>query len=89
MNRFKPSRCPGIYLLPVVILALSCDNQAEQPVAVSKQEAVSGSDSPRAAVEQEPAEPELESTDPRLQKKNGRFAFEGSPFTGSVTERYA
>ena len=89
MNRFKPSRCFGICLLPVVMLALSCDKQDEQPVAVSKKEAVPPSDSSAAAVQEEPAGPELESTDPRLQKKNGRFAFEGSPFTGSVTERYA
>ncbi len=88
MKRFKPSRFPGIYLLPVVFLVLSCDNQEEQPAAVSKQEASPVSATPPAAVEQEPAGPEIESTDPRLQKKNGRFAFEGSPFTGSVTERY-
>jgi antitoxin component YwqK of YwqJK toxin-antitoxin module len=72
-----------------VILALSCDNREEQPAAVSKQEAVSVTDSPSTDVKQEPAGPEIESTDPRLQKKNGRFSFEGSPFTGSATERYA
>lgn len=70
------------------MLVLSCDKQAEQSVAVSQKEAVPPSDSPAAAVQEEPAGPALESTDPRLQKKSGRFAFEGSPFTGSVTERY-
>ena len=88
MNRFQPSRCFRICLLPVVMLVLSCDKQAEQSVAVSQKEAVPPSDSPAAAVQEEPAGPALESTDPRLQKKSGRFAFEGSPFTGSVTERY-
>ena len=89
MNRSNPARCPGIYLLPVVILTLSCDNQEERPVAVPQQEAVSVLSSPPAAVKQEPAGPEIESTDPRLAKKNGRFSFEGSAFTGSITEHYA
>ncbi len=89
MNRFNSSRCPGIYLLPVALLALSCDHQEEQPVAVPQQEALTVRSSPPAAVQQEPAGPEIESTDPRLQKKNGRFSFEGSPFTGSITERHA
>jgi len=89
MNRFYPSRCPGIYLLPVAILALSCDRQEELPVAIPGQEAVTVRSSPPAALRQEPAEPEIESTDPRLQKKNGRFSFEGNPFTGSITERHA
>jgi len=89
MNRSYPSRCPGIYLLPVAILVLSCDRQEEQPAAIPEQEAVTVRSSPPAAVRQEPAGPEIESTDPRLQKKNGRFSFEGSPFTGSITERHA
>ena len=35
MNRFQPSRCFRICLLPVAMLGLSCDRQAEQSVAVS------------------------------------------------------
>lgn len=76
---------PGIQLLLIATLSLSCDQPATEPAAAPAQEVGFADPSPPPTG---PAGAELDAADPGLVKKAGRYSFEGSPFTGSITEHY-
>ena len=84
MNHWRP----GIQLLLIATLSLACDERGSRRTTSPAQETVSVPASPHSSGDREPAGPELDTSDPRLVKKDGRFSFEGNPFTGSITEHY-